>query len=317
MAAPAPAPDGWAAAKAPPPTPWAKAGARGWRLCQEAERQARAFRRSGNQRSGNGGGEELLWRRRAHQCPHAIEVLTAAAEDEIVDAAKGLDAFDPPDTFGEHPGVPPPLSTVLDKHRAQAEQALRWLDTAIAEAAARGVRPPAKALYYRAYALTTLGRTELARAAILETIAAGDVQRWRSERMFALIELFAGNVNDALRRAHRGVVGAPKSDRAISRYIRALVLDRAGASAVARAELIALGREAGAPFSRAALESVLSPHERLFFRALDHQANGNRSPAVRLWQAYLAQPEPEEPERVLARRHLAELEPTPAPVDGP
>ena len=147
-------------------------------------------------------------------------------------------------------------------------------------------------------------------------IVAQDVERWRSERMAALVELFAGDVRAALRRAQRGVVDAPPEDRPISRYIRALVLDRAGAPDVARAELVAL-RDPTTQFARSAMESVLPFHERLFFRALDHQANGERSPALRLWKAYLARPEPAEPERVLARRHLDELTPSPAPVGGP
>ena len=39
--------------------------------------------------------------------------------------------------------------------------------------------------------------------------------------------------------------------------------------------------------------------------------------ALRFFQAYLDRPEPEEPERVLARRHLDELTPAPVPVGGP
>ncbi|MCH9680051.1 MAG: hypothetical protein K0V04_01355 [Deltaproteobacteria bacterium] len=309
-----PAESTWSPAEAPPPTPWALAGARGWRLCQEAERQARTLRDGAGGRSSVPGAEDRLWQRRAEQCPHAVEVLTAAAQAEIVASTMDIEAPPSADPFGEAPAAGPSLEAAADEQEDGARRALRWLDTAIEESARRRVRPPATAYYYRAYVLTALGRVEQARAAIEETIAAGDVERWRSERMFALIALFAGDMPQALRRAHRGVVGARQDDRAISRYIRALVFDRAGASSIARAELIALQRDANARVARGAVQSVLPPHERLFFRALDHQANGNRSPALRLWQAYLARPEPEEPERVLAQRHLDELEPSPARI---
>jgi hypothetical protein len=147
-------------------------------------------------------------------------------------------------------------------------------------------------------------------------IDTGDVERWRSERMAALVEMQAGDVSAALERAQRGVFDAPVEDQGISRYIRALVLDRAGASAAAHAELVALRRE-GSPFARIAMESVLPVHERLFLRGLDHLANDEDSAALRFLEAYLARPEPEDPERVLARRHLDELTPAPAPVGGP
>jgi hypothetical protein len=134
--------------------------------------------------------------------------------------------------------------------------------------------------------------------------------------MAALVELQAGNPSLALARAQRGVLDARPEDQAISRYIRALVLDRAGASAAAHAELVALRRE-GSPFARLAMESVLPVHERLFLRGLDHLANDEDSAALRSFRAYLDRPEPEPPERVLARRHLDELAPAPAPVGGP
>ncbi len=302
----------WAPAEAPPPTPWATAGARGWRLCQEAERQARASRSGDRPRGADG---DTVWRRRAEQCPHAVEVLTAAAQDEIVEAAALFSRIESDSGFTE-PSMNAAVQAVVDQHRRQVEQALRWLDAAIAEAGRRGQRAPREAHYYRAYALTALGRVGPAREALAAVIELGDVERWRSERMVALVEIQAGNVSEALRRAQRGVFDAPPEDRAISRYIRALVLDRAGASAAAHAELVALRRE-GSPFARTAVESVLPVHERLFLRGLDHLANDEDSPALRFLQAYLDRGEPEDPERVLARRHLDELTPAPAPVGGP
>lgn len=304
----------WQPAEAPPPTPWALAGARGWRLCQEAERQARAHRHDDGARST--GDDQGLWRRRAEQCPHAVEVLMAAAQGEIGDAGDAFAALET-DGVGESQLEGAALQTAVERHRAQVERALAWVEAAIAEAERRGDRPPREARYYRAYALTALGRVPQARQALAEVLEAGDVERWRAERMAALVEVQAGDVALALQRAQRGVVDAPPEDRLISRYIRALVLDRAGASAAAFGELQALRRESGAPTVRAVMETVLPIHERLFLRGLDHLANDERSPALRYLQAYLERPEPEEPERVLARRHLDELTPTPAPVGGP
>jgi hypothetical protein len=308
--------DAWSPAEAPPPTPWAMAGARGWRLCQEAERQARASREV-DVSQGRGTADNTLWKRRVRQCPHGVEVLVAAAKAEILVAADlfgEIDARDILDDPGDHAQQ---VQAVVEQHREAVEQILRWLDTAIAEADRRGQRPPPQTHYYRAYALTALGRVPQARQAIVEVIERGDVQRWRSERMAALIELFAGDLDQALRRAHRGVFDAPPNERPISRFIQALVLDRAGAPAVARAELRAVQRLGGSVDARRAMESVLPFHERLFFRALNDQANDNQSPALRFWQAYLERPEPQAPERVLARRHLDELVPSPAPIGGP
>ncbi|MBC8069110.1 MAG: hypothetical protein IAG13_12315, partial [Deltaproteobacteria bacterium] len=59
---------------------------------------------------------------------------------------------------------------------------------------------------------------------------------------------------------------------------------------------------------------LLPVHERLYLRALDHQIGDEDSSAIRLWDAYLSRPEPEAPERVLAKRHRTELQPRPAPV---
>jgi hypothetical protein len=100
----------------------------------------------------------------------------------------------------------------------------------------------------------------------------------------------------------------------ITRYIRTLVLDRGGAIAAARSELHEMRTDAGHQFARRATESLLPVYERLYLRALDAQAAEETSSAVRLWDAYLARPEPAEPDRALARRHRDELKDRPAPV---
>jgi hypothetical protein len=60
------------------------------------------------------------------------------------------------------------------------------------------------------------------------------------------------------------------------------------------------------------LELMLPTHERLFFLALGEQLAGRgHSGPLRLWQAYLARPEPSEAEKKLAKAHLSELGPAP------
>lgn len=308
LTAPSPEEAEWEGVGAPPPTPWAIAGARGWRLCHDAEQQALASRRGG---PGGGavGTDGQLWVRRAAQCPHSPHVLAVAAEQTIVDAADVLAGVENWDQEGEK------LGEVIAQHGKDMRRALGWLDAAIEESERRGELPPSEAYYYRAYALTTLGEVEQAQAAVELAAEHRDVAAHRIQRMAALIRLFSGDLDAALRLGHRAVVDAPaNADRLISRYIYVLILDRAGASHAAATELRALHRE-GRLGSRQAVESVLPMHERLFLRALDHQANDQDSHAIRVWQLYLLREEPDAPERVLARRHLDELEPRPEAVN--
>lgn len=309
VAGPSPKEAQWEGVGAPPPTPWAVAGARGWRLCHDAEEQALAARRGG---PGGGpvGTDSQLWARRAAQCPHSPHVLAVAAEQIIIDAAGVLAGVENWDREGDK------LGEVIAEHRKNMRRALRWLDAAIAESERRGELPPSEAYYYRAYALTTLGEVDKAQRAIEVAAEHRDVAAHRIQRMAALIRLFSGDLEAALRLGHRAVVDAPaNADRMISRFIYVLILDRAGASNAAATELQALHREGGRLGSREAVESVLPMHERLFLRALDHQANEQESHAIRVWELYLGREEPEAPERVLARRHLDELEPRPEAVN--
>lgn len=256
-----------------------------------------------------------VWQRAAAECPHAVQVLTLAAEAEIVHSGGLVEGLFPEDG-GSAGAVPESAQDVIDEHRKRLLMAEAWLSTAIAESHRRDRRPPRGAFYYRAYARTALSDFEGARQALAEAVEAADVQTWRAQRMGALVELLAGDLDRALRLAQLGVVNAPTSDRSISRYIRALVLDRSGAPDAARAELLSLRAQAGV-FPRLAMESVLPVHEVMFSRALYHQAHGNRSAALRLWQEYLERPEVAEPERVLAQRHLQQLQAPVPPAGGP
>jgi hypothetical protein len=286
------------------PTVWAQAGATGWITCEDLARQATAAR------GGSGGraesvGEPRAWLERASRCPNAPEILILAAQHEIIDAGRlGV---------GPEPGGGS-LQPLVDEHTERVGQALDWLDTALRECARRRESPPREARYLRAYALSALGRPKAARAALDDAIAHAEIERWRSDRMGAAIALFAGDIDLAMRLGQRAAIDTPSDDRTITRYLRALVLDRAGASAAARTELLDLRVDVGHIVARDAAESLLPLHERLYLRALERQANDDNELAVVLWDAYLARPEPEEPERLLAQRHRATLVKRPVPV---
>lgn len=239
-------------------------------------------------------------------------MLAVAAEREIVAAAELLGGVENWDAEGEK------VDEIATEHARRMKRALGWLQASIDESARRGSLPPAETFYYRAYALTTLGDLEGARDAIGHAAKLRDAEAHRIQRMAALIHLFLGDLDRALRLAHRSVVDAPPTgDRLISRFIYALTLDRAGASYTAALQLRALHREGGRYTAQLAVESVLPVHERLFLRALDHQANGQDANAIRVWEMYLGRSEPDSAERVLARRHRDELDPRPSLVEEP
>ncbi len=250
--------------------------------------------------------DEGSWRRRAEQCPNVPAVLLLAAQAEITASAR----------LGWSTGTDEVIEGVTRDHAKRLTRALRWIDRALAESERRGEPAPDEAFYFRAYALVGLGRHAEAREALATSERLADVERWRTDRMGAVIALLTGDLQRALDASHRGVVDARPEDRQISRYIWAFVLDRAGAQAAAHEEIVRLRREAGDMSARQAVESLLPIHERIYLRALVQQVTGDRSTALRLWDAYLARPEPAEPERELARRHRAALTPRPAPVEG-
>jgi len=302
LAAPARKP--WTPAKAPPPTAWARMGARGWVGCEELGRQAAVLKSGTAPRGDPGTDNPNVWLERATRCPRVPDVLVFAAQLELVGAGDIGFTLEPEGN----------LDAVIVDHRERVQRALGWIDTALDESARRDEIPPREARFLRAYALLTLGRVDDARKALARATAAGDVERWRSDRMGAVVALLAGDLETALQLSHRALIDSAPEDRTISRYIRALVLDRAGAVASARAELAEMRSDASHVLSRRATESLLPVHERLYLRALDHQAADEASTALRLWDAYLARPEPAEPEKALARRHREELRPKPAPV---
>lgn len=231
------------------------------------------------------------------RCPGEPEVLIVAAQEQILESARA----------GWLPEQGARVDEVAEKHQTALDEAVGWLDRALAESARRGDEEPFEARYLRAYASLAAGRFAQARTDLRKVMERGDVERWRLERMASVVELLSGDLDAALRYALLGVIDAPPEDAVISRYIWALVLDRAGAPTSSGEMFRYLRRSPGHVKARQAVETFLPIHERLYLRAIEHQSNGEDSNAVRLWDAYLGRPEPEEPDRALAMRHKAEL----------
>lgn len=294
----------WQPAGAPGPTVWAKSGATGWAACEDLGRQAATIRSGAGPRGDSGSDDGSVWTERAARCPAVPEILFLAAQIEI---ATTVDV-----TFGPEPGTS--FDPVVKDHRERVLRALGWLDALLAECARRHESPPREARFLRAYAMVALNRPKAARIALDDAIAYADVERWRSDRMGAVIALLAGDLDRAMRLAHRASVETPSEDRTITRYIRAIVLDRSGAAAAARAEMLELRNDAGHITARHATESLFPVHERMYLRALEHQAGDDPDSAVRMWDAYLGRSEPEEQDKVVARRHRDALRRKPAPV---
>ena len=295
LSGPAEGEEGWAPAKAPPPTAWARSGARQWRTCDAAGRQALAIRLGAQGR----GKFERVWRARARQCPREPDVLVLAAQEEVLEAVP----------VGWMPEADPDLDQTVDALRASATSSVALLDAAIEEARLRGDRAPYEAYYFRAYANSVLGNAAAVRADLDAALEAGDAERYRIERMAAVAALYEGKLEEAVRLARLSLDDAPveADERSISHYVWALVLDRAGDSESAREVFQQLRREPGSFRNRPAVESMLPAHERIFLRAIEHQANDELSNASRLWDTYMQRPEPEAADRVLAKRHADEL----------
>ncbi|MEM6291437.1 MAG: hypothetical protein AAGA54_09240 [Myxococcota bacterium] len=290
-----PASDDWEPASSPPPTAWARAGARPWRSCDAAARPALAVRLGMRGR----GKFEPVWRGRAKHCPGAPDILVLAAQESIIEAVPK----------GWMPEAESDLDGSIADHRAAAQEAIAFIDRALEESARQGAAAPFEAYYLQAYAASMLGDAAGVRKSLKHAAEVGDAERWRIERMRAVAAMYEGKLDEAVRLAHLARVDAPHdaSERQISRYVWALILDRAGASASARAVFRQLRREPGSLEARPAVESMLPPHERMFLRAIEHQAHAETTNASRLWDAYLQRPEPSEADRALAMRHRDEL----------
>ncbi|MGB1014832.1 MAG: hypothetical protein ACPG4T_11910, partial [Nannocystaceae bacterium] len=271
-----------------------------WVKCQRLERDAsgrlplsdlrlsRRFSRS-DSRSG--------WRSRVELCPQSPAILVYAAANELRQAYAMPTLSQPEqaiDQLGEQ------LAT--SRERAQG-----WLRRALVESRNRGQSPPPMLYFLIAQAAVAQGDLEQAKRALAQARTAGHIDSWRIDRLAATAAWMAGDLNDALTLAHRARGESRDDGLRLTRYILALIYDRAGAVAQSRNVLKELNaRRIGT--GEESIEMLLPLHERLYLTALENQAHANVADAMHYWKAYLARPEPADPERQQANLHLQALE---------
>lgn len=291
-----------------PTNVWAGAGGRPWTVCREFERQAEGILLRASQRADESPGD-TPWPQRARECPGAPAVLVVAAMREL----RKVPAYPPLADLGAEI---PRLGEAQRQGRARARA---WLERAQLEAARRGEAPPLLTHFFAAQAALGLGDAGAAAQALARSEARGEIESWRAEQAGAVAALLAGDLQRALELGYRARELAPGGERQTSVFILALIYDRAGAPEAAARELMALGT-ARFGFERGAVDTLLPLPERLYLGALEEQARRNPGNAALLWEAYLACPEPEAPERRLVERRLAELRPrgmvVPSAADG-
>ena len=286
-------------------TVWAQAGSRSWTGCSSIASEA------GKQlwnyvEEANAYRENHHWSIQAGECPNAPEVLTLAVRSEL------LRRFDLPNALSGETELSE-LEVGLAESR---DRALAWIDDAELELQRRRDKRSLGLEYWRGRALLSLGDLPGAEAAFERALASHSVEGWKLRRMLALTALYAGDIERALVLGERADIDAPSTDKVVSYYVLALILDRAGDSAgAARRMKFARDRDEGSQLR--ALETALPVHERLYLRAYAQTVREDESGALRLWAAYLARPEPEAPERRLAERHQAALQPLPRNLGGP
>ncbi|HLT38738.1 MAG TPA: hypothetical protein VK034_20770 [Enhygromyxa sp.] len=287
-------------------TVWAQAGSRSWTGCSKVASEA------GKQLFGYG--EEINnfrenhhWAIQAGECPNAPEVLTMAARAEL------LRRFDLPEALDDKTDL-----TLIESAMADSRaRALAWIDAAQAEQRRRRDKRGLGLDYWRARALLSTNDIAGAERALLRALRESSIEGWKLRRLLALTKLYAGDLDGALEQANRTSIDAPQSDRLVSTYVLALVLDRAGDPAGAERHMKRALDMDGDGSQMRALESALPTHERLYLRAYSRTVRRDSAGALRLWDAYLARPQPEAPERRLAERHRAALEPLPSNLGGP
>jgi hypothetical protein len=285
---------GWQPQPPGPPTVWAEAGARPWGQCRELERGAEVM--LAKQSPGSEGPGP--WAERARLCPGAPAVLVAAAMIELT----------------EVPGLPPlrelvdEVGALADAQRMSRKRASQWLAAARTEAGRRGEAPPPRTWIFTAIAAIGLGEAERALSALREAELRAEVEQFRIDRLVAVAALMSGDLSRALALAQRARELGPGREQVRTGLILALVYDRSGAPDAALRELTLL-RPMASSGDRAAIDALLPLHERLYLAALEQIAFKNPMSAAQLFKAYLASPAPQEQERRLAERRLAELKP--------
>lgn len=285
-------------------TVWAQAGSRSWTGCSSIANEAGKQLWSSGEEVNNFG-EGHHWANQAGECPNAPEVLTMSARSELLrrfDLPEGLDAATD--------------LSALEAGIAQSRtRALAWITAAETELARRRDARSLGLDYWRGRALLSTGDLEGARRAFTKALKESTVEGWKVRRLLALTELYRGDLDAALVLAKRALLDAPGTDQLASFYVLGVVLDRSGDSAGARRRIQAASeRDDGSQLR--ALGSALPLHERLYVSALVTTVRNEPSGALRLWDAYLARAEPEDPERRLAERHQTALRPLPSNLGG-
>jgi tetratricopeptide (TPR) repeat protein len=286
-------------------TIWAQAGSRSWTGCSAIANEAgKQLWNSGEEV--NNFGEGHHWATQSRECPNAPEVLTMSARSEL------LRRFDLPDTVDGKTD----LSAIETGVAQSRTRALAWIDAAETELDRRRDTRSLGLDYWRGRALLSTNDLEGAGRSFRKALREATVEGWKVRRLLALTELYRGNLDEALVLAKRAQLDAPATDQLISLYVLGVVLDRSGDPAGARRRMqSALDRDDGSQLR--ALGSALPLHERLYISAFATTVRNEPSGALRLWEAYLARPEPEDPERRLAERHQTALRPLPSNLGGP
>jgi len=305
------------AAEAPPPaaeaplveptaTVWAQAGSRSWTGCSKIASEAAKQLFTGDEATNNLR-DNHHWAIQARECPGVPDVLAMAARSELlrrlelpegVDETTDLSALE--------------LASVESRARANA-----WIDGATTELRRRRDKRNLGLEYWRGRAHLSLNEIEQAKLSLGRAIDDGTTEGWKIRRLLALAALYAGDLEAGLVLANRAMIDAPHHDRLVSAYVLALVLDRAGDSAGAERRMKHTLDMDGDGSQMRALEASVPIHERLYLRAYAKTVRRETSGALRLWDAYLARSEPEDPERRLAERHRIALQPLPTNLGGP
>ncbi len=290
----------WEPVAPPPAVAWVKAGSHTWVKCMRHEREAagrlpltdfRLSRRYSRSDSRSG------WRTRVELCPQSPAILVFAAAEELR-RAFAMPGLSQPEQAIEQ------LAEELAQSRGRAQT---WLQKAAVEATRRGQHPPPMLHFLAAQAAIGLGDIPGARKAIARARAAGDIEGWRIDRLAAAAALMAGDLDDALQLGDRAREQATDDGLRMSQYLMALIYDRAGAVSDAKKLFGELSRRRVGT-GEEAIEMLLPIQERLYLTAIENQAYGNVADAMHYWKAYLARPEPADPERQLANLHLQALE---------
>lgn len=286
-------------------TVWALAGSRSWTGCSAVANEA--AKQLGNASEDvNNFQAKHHWASQAGECPNAPEVLAMAVRSELL---RRLDLPDAVDGATD-------LSLLDEALASSRSAALGWITDARDELERRSDAGGLGLEYWHGRALLSLGDYEGAQTQLEQALDARAIDSWRIRRLLALTALFRGELDSALVQAFRAYVDSPSSDRYLAEYVLALVLDRAGDTAGSRRRMKDTLDRDGDQGRMRSLESAMPIHERLYLRAFAQTVRAEPASAMRLWDAYLARPEPEAPERRLAERHRRALEPLPTNLGG-